>query len=384
MWRRNSSQLLGEDSAAEELGAVVERHDLAGGEGALGLGEFDLGAIIGLRHEIDGDARVAVTDAAFDAAGRRDGFADETETVNAALARPQAGCFGAVEGDEERVIVRAFAGDDVSFVVGVGGNADASALTDRVVMQTAVFAEDFAIGRTDDRAGAFGNVGGEEVGHLYLADETDSLAVFFGGGRELGVGGEGAEFGFGEMTNGKTSETKLFLRKQCEEVGLVFVGIEAFEKGVVGGNVTSGRVFSVQRARRSRSTSSRVVAGGEGGEAFGLGVVREYAEFHFAVAHHIGIGREAVLITVEQVIHDESAVIVHEIHDAEFDAELVGDGAGVVDVLHPRTIAEDIVLVDPVLHVRADDLEALLLEEKGGDTAVDAAGHGDEDAFHGG
>jgi len=57
--------------------------------------------------------------------------------------------------------------------------------------------------------------------------------------------------------------------------------------------------------------------------------------------------------------------------------------SGVGDVLHPRAVADDVVLVDPVLHVGADNVVPLLLEQKGGDTAVDAAGQGDEEAFRG-
>jgi hypothetical protein len=47
-------------------------------------------------------------------------------------------------------------------------------------------------------------------------------------------------------------------------------------------------------------------------------------------------------------------------------------------------VADDVVLVDPVFHVGADDVVALLFEQERGDGAVDAAGHGDEDLFTGG
>ncbi len=89
------------------------------------------------------------------------------------------------------------------------------------------------------------------------------------------------------------------------------------------------------------------------------------------------------MVAVEHIVHDKAPVILHQIDHAKLDTELVSYGAGVGDIVHPRAVADDIVLVDPVLHVGTDDLEALGLEEQGGDTAVDAAGHRDEDAFGG-
>src|SRR5207248_1857771 len=91
--------------------------------------------------------------------------------------------------------------------------------------------------------------------------------------------------------------------------------------------------------------------------------------------------RESARITVEQVVDDFRAVIPHQVHDVKLDSNLLRHGARVLDVLLPRTIAEYIVLVDPVFHVRANDIAALLFEQQRGYGAVDAAGHGDEDFF---
>src|SRR5690349_4887961 len=65
----------------------------------------------------------------------------------------------------------------------------------------------------------------------------------------------------------------------------------------------------------------------------------------------------------------------------KLDAQMLGGRTGVVDVALPGTVAEDVVLVDPVLHVRAHDVMPLLLQQQGGDGAVDSAGHRDEDFF---
>ena len=137
-----------------------------------------------------------------------------------------------------------------------------------------------------------------------------------------------------------------------------------------------------RRKHRPYCHPLRIVPRRDGGEALGSRVVGEHAEFHLAIAPHVGVRREPALVTIEQVVDHEPAIILHQVYHAKLDSEFVRDGAGVVDVLHPRAMPDDVVLVDPVLHVSAHDLAALLLEEEGGDTAVDAAGHGDEEAFH--
>jgi hypothetical protein len=168
------------------------------------------------------------------------------------------------------------------------------------------------------------------------------------------------------MADGKTGVAELGLGKEGEEVGLVLVFIFALEEG--------------ERAVGERTTL-RIVAGGDRGETVLAGPGAEYAELDLAVAHDVGVGREAAGIAVEQVGDDPVAIVLHEIDHAELDAEMVADGAGVIDVLLPGTMADDVVLVDPVFHVRADDGHALPLEDEGGDRAVDAAGHGDEGFF---
>ena len=122
---------------------------------------------------------------------------------------------------------------------------------------------------------------------------------------------------------------------------------------------------------------------GHGGKTLGFGIGAEHPKLHLAVAHDVRIGREPASVAVEQVIHHEPAVVAHEVDNAKLDAELLRHRPRIFNVLDPRAIAGQTVLIDPVLHVGADHLAALLLEEERGDAAVDAARHGDEDFFHG-
>src|SRR5439155_9222658 len=71
----------------------------------------------------------------------------------------------------------------------------------------------------------------------------------------------------------------------------------------------------------------------------------------------------------------------HQIYHAKLDSEVRGRGTRILDVLLPRAMADDVIFVDPILHVGAGDVAALLFEQQSGDGAVDSAGHGDENFF---
>ena len=347
----------------------MDREDLSAGEAALRFVETHARGVAAFGYELDGYARVAVTHAAFEPSRRGDGRGVPLEGVHAHFGLKKAGGVGRVEGDEQGVVGGAFAGDDVGFVVGVGGDADAFALAEGVVVEAGVRADGLPVGGAHDGARVVRDVLAEKILHLHLTDEADALAVFFRGVGQAGLGGEAAEFGLGDMADGKAGVCELGLRQEGEEVGLVFVFV---------GTLDEGERTVVQRG------AACVVAGGDGTEAVVAGPLEENPELDLAVAHDVGVGREAPPVSVEQIRDDAFAILLHQIDDAELDAEAVADSAGVLDVLHPRTMADDVVLVDPVLHVGAHEVVALLLEQQGGDGAVHSARHGDEDFFAGG
>lgn len=171
------------------------------------------------------------------------------------------------------------------------------------------------------------------------------------------------DLGFGEVGEGEEGFLELVLAEECEEVGLVFVFVGGFEQ--FEGVVDVG--------------DAGVVAGGDGVESVVEGPLEEGAELDFAVAEGVGVWGEAGAVAVEEIIDDVVFVLVHEVDDAEGDAEGFGSGGGVGDVLLPGAVTGDAGFVDPVFHVSAGDVEALLEEESCGDAAIDAAGHGDED-----
>ena len=341
---------------------------MPGGEGALGFGEDNFGGAVVAFGEVDGDTRGAVARARFDArlggklgAGGAEIGQDRTTGI-------EAFGVGTVVADDEFVRGHAFVDHDIGGFRFRRGDADAAALSERVVVQSAMLAE-HAAGEIDDRAGFFREIFFQKILHADFADEADALAVFFLRSDQSGLGGLGAHFALEQLADRKPGASDLLGSQHGEEIRLVLAGIGAFVNrfGMVG----PGR-------------SARVVSGADTVEAFAQREIEEDAEFYLAIAIDIGIGCHALGVTLEQVIHDAFAVVFDEIDHAERDAEFLRHGTRIGHVLFPRALPERIPLGHPVFHVSAFDLVALLAEQERGDGAVHPAGHGDENAGHGG
>jgi hypothetical protein len=75
-------------------------------------------------------------------------------------------------------------------------------------------------------------------------------------------------------------------------------------------------------------------------------------------------------------------VFLAEVDQFDFDAEHVGDGQHVLEILADGAVLFQVVRF-PVLHEHAHHLVALPLEQPGGDGGIDTAGEADDDAAHG-
>ena len=267
--------------------------------------------------------------------------------MNAYLMLEEARGIRMVERDEQRAVRRPFSDHDIGFVVRVGRDADTLALAQRVEMESAMPAQLAAVGCLHDGTRSVRYISAEEVSHLHFADETNTLAVLFVGRWQPGFASETPQLRLRQVADGESGVLQLFLRQQCEKVGLILVFVGPFKEvtGAVGVRNAAG-----------------VVPGCHGGEAFGAGPRAENAEFHFPVAHDVGIRGKPAGVTVEQVGYNALLIVAHQIHDAELNAKRVADGPRVVDVLHPGAMSDDIVLVDPVFHVGPDDRAALPLQ----------------------
>ena len=168
------------------------------------------------------------------------------------------------------------------------------------------------------------------------------------------------------MTDGETGVGELRLFEEGEEVGLVFVGVRAFDQGktLIRQLLTLG-----------------IVAGCDGIKPVVAGVVEKDPKLNIAITHHVGVGGETSFIAVEKVGDDSVSVIFHEVDDAKRDSEMLGYGSGVDNVLCPRTVPDDFVFVDPILHVGGLDLDAGIAHQHRGDGAINAAGECDKSAW---
>ena len=152
---------------------------MAGGEGSLGFLEEDLGTAVFGGEEFDGGGFVSVAGFGEEFGGEIDGLVYEAEGAYDGLLAVNGG-VGLVEGDVEDVVFIVFGDDDVGFVVGVGGYADAFALADSVMVETAMLSDGFAV-VVYDCAGVVRDSGTEEVVDVHFAKEADALAIFFVG-----------------------------------------------------------------------------------------------------------------------------------------------------------------------------------------------------------
>ena len=268
---------------------------------------------------------VAMTDLDLDAHGGGEGRnADPVEAAGA-------------EGAGSEVRVRSY-GDAVA--VGVdgedierrgGADAQALALADGEVGDAVVTAEDFAIGG-DQLAGGVGeraallfHVGGEELLVVTAGDEADLLGVgLFGQGQAM-LAGHFAHFGLGEAAEREQSSRELLLGEAEEEVGLVLGSI----RGALEDPALADGVELVDG----------VVAGGDAACADGAGGLEQRVELEVVVAERAGDGRAAVEILVDEGADDILLEALLLVDDVVGNAEVLGDAAGVIDIIQGAAAA---------------------------------------------
>jgi len=261
----------------------------------------------------------------------------KAEAVEFDFGGVKTGGVGPVKGDDQLVALHVEAGDNVGFIVGIGGHADAAALTCGVAVKAAVLPEDFALA-VYDIAGFVLDVVFEEAADIHVAEKANALAVFFSRVGQFVLLGDGANFGLLEFADGEECAGDLFLAKECEEIGLVFIGVTAFEQ-------VAAAVGIIQFAD--------VVTCGDGIEAVVEGVALEDAELHLAVAHDVGVWRDAFLVALDEVVDNLFAVFVDEVDDLVVDPEMGGYLAGILDVLLCRAVGQRHFLVHPGAYVCA-------------------------------
>jgi hypothetical protein len=134
-----------------------------------------------------------------------------------------------------------------------------------------------------------------------------------------------------------------------------------------------------------------VVAGGDALGADGAGGLEQSIELEVVVAERAGNGRAAVQILVDKGADDILLEALLLVDDVIGNSEVLGDAAGVVDVIERAAAAGlgrvgDAVLAGearlvPELEGEADDRVARVGEHGRNRRGVDSSGHGDGDCF---
>ena len=144
---------------------------------------------------------------------------------------------------------------------------------------------------------------------------------------EAGVGGHLADGGLVQLAEREEGARELLLREAEEEVGLVL--------GRVGGAREN------PAAARCVEVVAGVVAGGDAVGADLAGGGEELVELEVVVAEGAGDGRAAGEVLVDEGADDLGLEALLLVDDVVGDVEVLGDAAGVVDVVDGAAAALD-------------------------------------------
>src|SRR5262249_9862467 len=113
------------------------------------------------------------------------------------------------------------------------------------------------------------------------------------------------------------------------------------------------------------------------------GFAPEIAELEFFVAHHTRVRRPACLVFAGEIIDNDALELIGLVHNVTRNAERMRYAARIGDRLRPAAFvlgARDTIL-RPHLHRDADDIVALLTQQKSGDARVHPTAHAKQNAL---
>src|ERR1019366_9234234 len=309
-------------AAAERDLAVIENGALARGDGALGGEEAHLDAVgIGGAREGGGRGGVLVADLDLGPDGGSGGQPGDGNPIH-------------LFGDEARALQVVIAADGDALAGGVGGNhverfaggySEALTLSHGEMVHALVVAERTAFGGDDLARRAlhgdalFLEVGIHEGRVVAVGDEADLLAIALGGHGETHGARDVAHFGLMQFAERKQSARQLRLGQAEEEVGLIFGLIHGAQQLIA----PAGGV----------EADARVMGGGHVVRAHGIGHLQEAFELDVVIAEGAGDGGASGEILLDEGLHHVLFELPLEVDDVVGDANLLGDAAGVVDIV---------------------------------------------------
>lgn len=118
--------------------------------------------------------------------------------------------------------------------------------------------------------------------------------------------------------------------------------------------------------------------------ADGLGLLKQEAPAHKAIALQTGVRCYAMRIAIDEAIHNVLLEHLTCVQNMKGNAKLRGHGACICDIPRSAAAIFGFGACAPKAEHEADDLLALLLEQGGGHGAIHAAAHtyGDDSIAH--
>ena len=307
----------------------------------------------------------------------------------------------AAVGGEFIAVERRFVADDDAVVFRVQfdhinrlgrGDAQAFALADGVKLNAVVMAEDVAVQIHDFAAMLLHEVRRlEKAAVIVVRHEADFHALLLVGGLELAMPRHFARVALGLFAERKNRPRQLVLPQREKEITLVLLQIASALEQITPGAPTSVGADSLSASataagcRRSplRPFHSRKMSRGNEIRAELVRAVNEPAEFQILIAHHARIRRAAGLVFVGKVLDDVLLEFRRLVNEIIRDVELVADGARVGDGLRAAAFVLRAVhaILRPELERDADDLVALLEQQRRRGGGINSPAHAADDAL---
>ncbi len=105
-------------------------------------------------------------------------------------------------------------------------------------------------------------------------------------------------------------------------------------------------------------------------------MIEKGLELDLGIAQHIGIRRAAGLVLAQEFGEHAVPVFGGEVHRLQFDADHFSGGCRIQEVLTRRAVGIVVVIL-PVLHEQAQDIEPGLSQHPCRDRGIDPSGHPD-------
>ena len=241
--------------------------------------------------------------------------------------------------------------------------SESLALSEGVEIDPSVAADHLAV-ESFEGTWTVGDVPGDKILEVSLADKTDAGAVFFESGGEIVLMGQAAHLRFFQVTDGEENIFEYRFLEGVEKIGLILVGIHSRRQVVA-------------------TVVELVLAVVPGGQKIGTDIhalLEKMLEFDLLIAEDIGIGCLPPVERVEKGTEDLFPILVDKLHRVAGDAQLVADIDHILVVPGGKAFTVGVLFV-PIFHKQPHHPGPPLLEQDRRHGGVHPSAHAEGDGF---